>query len=268
MKNNKGVTLIALTVTIIVLMIIASVATYSGIEALRDAKEEAQISEINMMKQAVVENYTKYQTTKDVMYLRGNILKYAEIISVINNLNSKSNTAVSLRAANYGNDLNELSEKKIEYYYELTNNDLSEMGVSQVEDVYIVNYKTGEVINKTLLTTRTGIPLYTYSIEENEKIGEITMSPSKTDSYVISQEVIINVPSTLNIQTLKYKWTNILNQPSISEFTENVPDTKIVNTPNGVYGNYYLWIYAKDIDGNEIIKSSGGYMINNMETGA
>ena len=76
MENNKGITLIALAITIIVLLIIASVGTYSGVEALRDAKEEAQISELNMVKQPVVENYTKYLTTKNNMYIRGTKLHY------------------------------------------------------------------------------------------------------------------------------------------------------------------------------------------------
>ena len=61
MKSNKGITLIALAVTIIVLIIIASVGTYSGVQALRDSKENAQLSEVRMIQQAVLENYTKYK---------------------------------------------------------------------------------------------------------------------------------------------------------------------------------------------------------------
>ena len=34
MKNQKGITLIALVITIIILLIIASVATYTGINAI------------------------------------------------------------------------------------------------------------------------------------------------------------------------------------------------------------------------------------------
>ena len=44
---------------------------------------------------------------------------------------------------------------------------LKEMGVSQVEDSYIVNYKTGEVINETLKVTRSGQPLYVYATTNN-----------------------------------------------------------------------------------------------------
>lgn len=161
MKNNKGITLIALAVTIIVLIIIASVGTYSGIEALRDAKEEAQISELNMLKQPVVENYTKYLMTKNDMYIRGTKVNYSDVQTIISEINNNANETVSLKVNDY--DISG-STDITEYYYRLSESDLKEMGVTQAQDSYIINYKTGEVINETLKTTRTGVPLYTYSV--------------------------------------------------------------------------------------------------------
>lgn len=161
MKNNKGITLIALAVTIIVLIIIASVGTYSGIEALRDAKEEAQISELNMLKQPVVENYTKYLMTKNDMYIRGTKVNYSDVQTIISEINNNANETVSLKVNDY--DISG-STDITEYYYRLSESDLKEMGVTQAQDSYIINYKTGEVINETLKATRTGVPLYTYSV--------------------------------------------------------------------------------------------------------
>ena len=71
MKNQKGITLIALVITIIILLIIASVATYTGINAIQDSKNQSYMSEVEMLKQVVLENYTKYLTTKDEQYIRG-----------------------------------------------------------------------------------------------------------------------------------------------------------------------------------------------------
>lgn len=162
MENNKGITLIALAITIIVLLIIASVGTYSGVEALRDAKEEAQISELNMVKQPVVENYTKYLTTKNNMYIRGTKLNYSDVQAIISEINNSANETVSLKVNDYDTSG---SSDITEYYYRLSESELKEMGVTQAQDSYIVNYKTGEVINETLKATRTGVPLYTYSID-------------------------------------------------------------------------------------------------------
>ena len=40
-KNEKGITLIVLAVTIIIMLIIASIAIYSGTESIKNAKLEA-----------------------------------------------------------------------------------------------------------------------------------------------------------------------------------------------------------------------------------
>ena len=79
MKNNNGITLIALTVTIIVIIIIASVGTYSGMNSLREATERKQIAEVGVLQQAILENYTKYLTTKNNIYIRGTQLTYAAV---------------------------------------------------------------------------------------------------------------------------------------------------------------------------------------------
>lgn len=166
MKNNRGITLIALAITIIVITIIASVVTYSGMQALRDSKESAQLSEVGMVQQAVLENYTKYKTTGNYEYMVGTpITNYDEVTNVINELNSKSSETINLKldgsyyyyAGCSGIDRNPY------YYYELKAEDLKKLGITQEEDVFVVNYLSGEVINKTLLTTRTGKPLYTYA---------------------------------------------------------------------------------------------------------
>ena len=55
------------------------------------------------------------------------------------------------------------------YYYELSEKDLKEMDVSTSKDtVFIVNFATGEVINKTDQVTKSGKPIYVYAqnIEE------------------------------------------------------------------------------------------------------
>ena len=173
MNKNKGITLIALAITIIVLIILASVGTYTGISALRNSKENAQISELGMVQQAVVENYTKYEMVKDInknannQYLIGQKMNYSEVQNIVNEINSKkasSEELVKLKITTNYDDAEESTEKKPEYYYLLNLDDLDKIGISQAEeDTYIVNYSTGEVINKQLLVTRNGIPLYIYT---------------------------------------------------------------------------------------------------------
>lgn len=166
MKSNKGITLIALAVTIIVIIIIASVGTYSGVQALRDSKEDAQLSEVRMIQQAVLENYTKYKTTGNDMYLRGKKVEFQDAKNLIDEINEKSSEE-NIEMKIHGNPQNGYHQSQYVReiaYYELMDEDLKQMGISQVEGgTFVVNYITGEVINQKLKVTRTGKPLYVYS---------------------------------------------------------------------------------------------------------
>lgn len=159
-RKNEGITMVALTITIIILLIIASVGTFSGVNSLRQAKEETQISELKMVQQAILENYTKYKTTKNEMYLRGTQLTYSEVSDIINEINSKNTEeTVTLKVQE------SVASDKETAYYELSEQNRKDMGITQTSYRYIVNYSTGEVINAELKNTRSGIPLYTYSVD-------------------------------------------------------------------------------------------------------
>ena len=62
LKENRGITMISLVVTVIVLMILASIATYSGISTVRDARYYDGIHQMKAM-QAEVNNW--YEQKKD-----------------------------------------------------------------------------------------------------------------------------------------------------------------------------------------------------------
>ena len=261
MKNQKGITLIALVITIIILLIIASVATYTGINAIQDSKNQSYMSEVEMLKQVVLENYTKYLTTKDEQYIRGEPIAYIDMLSLVDNINSNSKQSITLKMLDYGDSI---SSKLPIYYYRLSEEDLKEMEVSITnEDSYVVNYYTGEVFNETLRVTKDGTPLYTYAVDVEIPNIIISAEPSSNTSEVTSQNIVINVQSQHDISELKYKWTKLLNEPDKDQFIDNVPSSKNISTPSGESGNYYLWIYAKDVNGNEIISSFGGYKIGN-----
>lgn len=61
MKRNKGITLIALTITIIVLLILASVATYSGVGTIKSSKLNKLKQELEIMQAEVNLLYEKYK---------------------------------------------------------------------------------------------------------------------------------------------------------------------------------------------------------------
>lgn len=62
LKENSGITMISLVVTVIVLMILASISTYSGLKTAKDAKYYNAINQMKVM-QAQVNNW--YEEKKD-----------------------------------------------------------------------------------------------------------------------------------------------------------------------------------------------------------
>ena len=118
--NEKGVTLVALIITIIILLILSGVSITIGGYSIDSYKNNALESEIRMVQTAVMSQYEKYITTKDVSLLVG------EQCSESGNINATTKE-----------------------YNLLEPEDLEKIGMENLKDAYIVNYKTGEVINKT-----------------------------------------------------------------------------------------------------------------------
>ena len=167
-RKNKGITIIALTITIILLLIIASITISIGLNSLKDSKENLKLSELKMVQQAVLENYEKYITTNNDIYILGKEknriqVSYSDMQTLINEINSKNSTGenITLKVSDYTSGELDISM----YYYELSQEDLEEMGISNTDEIYIVNFATGEVINKTLKVTGSGKPLYTHAMD-------------------------------------------------------------------------------------------------------
>ena len=150
MKNNKGITLIALTVMVIVIIIIASVTVYSGINSVKNSKDKKYEAELGTIQHAVLENYSKYLSTKDLP--KEGTTNYLVGTKILKANDYDSNPSV----------------EESECYYRLKEADLNKIGiVSTVEsdieaDTYIVNYATGEVMNETQATERA---LYVYAVD-------------------------------------------------------------------------------------------------------
>ena len=143
-RNNKGVTLVSLVVTIIVLLIIASISIVGGIQGADTAADNKLLTELDMVQHAVLQRYTKYSLTKDKELLVG---------TKVNSL--PNSTEITWQVRNPQNDEEE--------YYELGSSELTNLGITNSKDTYIVNYSTGEVYNKTTPKTNSNEVLYIYS---------------------------------------------------------------------------------------------------------
>ena len=162
-KENKGITLVALIITVIILIIIAGVSINYTIDGIQQTKDELLISELEQVQYIIGENYLNYIKTKNNVFLVGRkITNLTEITNITNNLK-----IILVRIPNeYINNI-EAS------YYEINPTELKSLGIENSENTYIVNYLTGEVINKTEKKTSDGTPLYSY-LRKNFNIEDVT----------------------------------------------------------------------------------------------
>ena len=155
MKSEKGVTLISLTVTIIVLMILTGVGIISVYFGIKDFKDNALKSELGVVRQVVVEQYQKAKAVNKLKIENEEVNFFA---------GSKITDSSKLGF----NPANEEFKYQEDYYYELTPDDLEKLGAKDAKYTYIVNYKTGEVYNETIKKYSTGKVLYLEPVN-NEK---------------------------------------------------------------------------------------------------
>lgn len=153
MKNEKGITLIALAVMIVVLLIIAGVgigASSGSRSQIKMSKSNIATAELSQIQQIVLETYVKSEQTHNSNYLIGTVISYSEAESAL----AEIDTGLSLTINSAEDATGEKS------YYRLEPNDLDELGIKEATDTYIVNYSTGEVLNITTKYTATGEALY------------------------------------------------------------------------------------------------------------
>lgn len=156
MKNEKGITLVTLVITIVVLAIIASITITGGIDAkknVKDTKSAVLKSEIAQVQQIVLETDIKYKQTKNSNILLGEKITFNEAKTALQEISS----SLSLKGENY----DDVSNGDIEiYYYKIDSETLEKLGITGSEQQYIVNYSTGEVFNYKTKTTSNGELLY------------------------------------------------------------------------------------------------------------
>lgn len=150
-RKDKGITLTALVITVVLLLIISGISITGTLRGNEEARETSQISELNIIQHAILERYTKAQLKKETLEtLPGITMNIDEVQTIIEEINSISGESITLKGTEYK---------------QLSIADLKNLGIKKEDDTFIVNYKTGEVINKSKKVTKSGKALYIYSKE-------------------------------------------------------------------------------------------------------
>ena len=130
MKNNKGITLVSLVIMIIVLLILASVGTNTGISVIRQSKFNRTIGEMKILQVKINELYEEYKSGE---------LDIENIGTVIPpSLLTKAQMALTAVEGSFNNIAN--------FKYVTADYIKNTLDVDGVEEDYIINIKTRKVI--------------------------------------------------------------------------------------------------------------------------
>lgn len=137
MKNSKGITLISVIVSVIILALLTGIGVSSVYSGIQEYRKNAINTELGMVRQVIVEQYQK-----------------AKIVNKIEV--PAQETQVNFWVGEKIEDIGDLGfEPAIvtqvyqeDYYYRLDLATLTELGLKDSKYTYIVNYKTGEVYNE------------------------------------------------------------------------------------------------------------------------
>lgn len=172
MKNNKGITLAVLAITVVILFILVGVGisqTYLGVSESKVRKEKV---ELGIVRQAIAEQYIKAASlnglNKPISEETSNFWKGTRVESFSGKLPEKSSLNIDSDEQDEIDEFYTITSSydvsnydyQEELYYELLPNDLKEMGITDAKDTYIVNYQTKEVYNSTLKVNNENKLLY------------------------------------------------------------------------------------------------------------
>ena len=156
-RENKGITLIALIITIIVLLIIAGISISGGIDGIDKADDNRLMSELEKVQHAITQRYTKFELTKDTSVIVGTKVDTLPTLPTPEG----AAEAPTWKVFQGGTDEN-LTPLPERAYYRLSKADLENLGLTgdYKNSSFIVNYYSGEVFDETVQTTSEGKILY------------------------------------------------------------------------------------------------------------
>ena len=166
-ENRKGITLISLIISIIVLSIILGITINYGLTELHDVENKKMESELSIVQEAIMQRYALVKASNQLGISANSITENKALSDDANRPKGLIGTRIAKTQSiiDYGFSgvtlmSNYTPESTYEeYYYLLDEEDLLELGIKKGDDTeisedttpkersYIVNYLTGEIFD-------------------------------------------------------------------------------------------------------------------------
>ena len=282
MKNNKGITMISLVITIIVLLILTSVTIYNGLAQLGIKRVNNLYADIDSISTKVAEYYLKNETLPvfDNKYVNNK----SELEALFRNNGATTNIAnVNDGEDYYVIDLSKLDNLTLNYgdeYKDWTSTSSSD----KIQNIYIINSVTHQLYFPH--GVRSGDEYYFARFPDENEISPIELEEINSDwtmnitnisgtnigedsISIVADVTLSGLTENYDLNSLEYAWSETNDESKVEniEFTKfNVNNTSEENKTatlaskalNNTAEYYYLWVKAVDING----KISYKYLTN------
>lgn len=135
-KKDKGITLVALVITIVVILILASVATYSGMDAIKSSEFTRFSAELKIMQTQVNDLYEKWQNNEKI--------NETEILDLGEDI--QSNSQIQQQASKVFREENSGITEQTGYRY-FSKKTIKDLKIEGVEQDFFVNVQTRSIIS-------------------------------------------------------------------------------------------------------------------------
>ena len=227
--NSKGITLISLVITIAVLLILASIATYSGIDVIRQSKLNKFTAEMKVMQTQVNDLYQKYTDGRSVT-IGGSTYTGDDILNKIGqDLPSNADSV-------FTSEKSGITEKEGYRYY--NQDTIKGLNIDGVEGEFYVNVKNRSVISTegleyegTTYYTLEQLPNGLYNVDyEDKNTGKPTFDVSIENIGDKNRIVISNI----NYNGYVDKW-QVKYQKEGQDYWSTSEDLSFVVLEDGLY---------------------------------
>ena len=268
MKINSGVSLISLTITIVIIIILAGVTIYYGINKNIDTTSE-------------VLNYTEVFDVSEAVSQR----------ALMNRIDPDKYKLIGTPVTSTEKGYVEIDEHRYtDGWYSLTKAEANELNLEGIKGDYIVNYDTGEVVSKKPLYLDNKTLYVASEIKEVIGGGSSIVSPDMYDSlrgvnkpYMISGMIPVkningkwivtnaNDPNWYDYSAGKSAWANVmlLDEITISGYTNDEVRKASLSSLEGREvtnsGSMFVWIPRFTI--NSANKVTYSYLLTDYTDG-
>lgn len=225
-KDNKGITLVSLIITIIIMSILVSVATYSGIDTYRNAKITNFVAQMQLI-QTKVDELVDSKTVEEI-----NNMGLQEITT------NEQKNAINMAYNNQEITSNTITDYKLI----TTDNIVNLFEIEDIENDIMVNFKTREVVSVKGIEYE-GTTYYTqYKLPNGQAIIQNTTKTDRNLVFNIEQPRIDGLNATITIKdieitngTLRYKEENDNYWQTITNYTKAEDVYTIAISKTGIY---------------------------------